>query len=194
MIHALLLTISALLVIAGSSEYCISIMHGRTKPHRITRLILLFVLALNFTGVIAAHGNLGAILYGGIICVFGVVFFLLSLRRGMGGTSVFDRVCFVIAMAGIIGWQITGSPVLGIWLAALADFVAYLPAFVKTWRHPDTESPWLYVLSGLAAVISTAAYPVGAVSAFQLVTVVCSAGILFCIYHRRLLPKRAAAA
>lgn len=190
---AVLLTISALLVIAGSSEYCISIIRGRTKPHRITRLVLLFVLALNFIGVIAAHGNPGAVLYGGIICAFGVAFFLLSWRRGMGGTSVFDRVCFVIGMAGVIGWQITGSPVLGIWMAALADFVAYLPAFAKTWRHPDTESPWLYVLSGLAAVISTVAYPIGVVSIFQLMTIVCAAGILVCIYHEKLLPKESKA-
>lgn len=165
-------------------------MRGRTKPHRITRLVLLFVLALNFAGVIAAHGNFGAILYGGIICAFGIAFFLLSLRNGMGGTTVFDWTCFVIAMAGVVGWQITGNAVLGILLAGLADLVAYIPAFIKTWKHPRTESPWLYILSGLAAILSTAAYPVGVVSVFQLITVVCAGGILICIYHQKLLPSR----
>lgn len=184
-----LLTISALLAITGSSSYCVSILRGRTKPHRITRLVLVFVLALNFIGVIAAHGNLGAALYGGIICVFGVAFFLLSLRRGMGGTTTFDWICFITAMAGVVGWQITGNALLGIWLAALADFVAYLPAFVKTWQHPHTESPWLYILSALAAALSLAVYPIGAVSIFQLITIVCSVGILVCVYHQQLFPR-----
>jgi multisubunit Na+/H+ antiporter MnhB subunit len=186
--HTILLSISALLAVVGSFSYCVSIVRGRTKPHRITRLVLLFVLALNFVGVIAAHGNPGAVLYGGIICAFGVIFFLLSLGRGMGGTTVFDWACFAIATAGVIGWQITGNAILGIWLAAFADFVAYVPAFVKTWKYPRTESPWLYILSGLAAILSTVAYPLGLVSAFQLITVVCAAGILVCIYHHRLFP------
>jgi hypothetical protein len=182
--HTILLSVSALLAITGSSTYCASILSGRTKPHRITRLVLLFVLTLNFIGVIAAHGNLGAELYGGIICAFGVAFFILSLRRGMGGTTAFDWICFVIAMAGVIGWQITGSAILGIWLAALADFVAYLPAFAKTWKYPRTESPWLYSLSGLAAILSLAAYPVTQVSIFQIMTIVCAFLMLICIYRQ----------
>lgn len=132
---------------------------------------------------------MGAVLYGGIIAAFGVAFFLLSIKRGMGGTTLFDWLCFMIAIGGVIGWQLTGNPLLGIWLAAIADFVAYMPAFLKTWRHPRTESPWLYVLSGLAAVLSMLAYPIGTVSIFQLITVVCAVGILFCVYHEKLLAK-----
>lgn len=187
--HAVLLTLSAISFIVGATIYCVSIVRGRTKPHRITRLVLLFVLLLNFAGVIAAHGNFGAILYGGVISVFGIASFLLSLRRGMGGTSAFDWICFAIAMAGVVGWQITGNALLGIWLAALADFVAYLPAFAKTWRHPDTESPWLYSLSWLSAVLSLVAYPISTVSIFQLMTIVCSVGMLALIYRPKLLPQ-----
>lgn len=181
-----LLTISAILTIIASCIYCASILNGRTKPHRITRLVLLFVLTLNFVSVLAADGNLGAELYAGIICFFGIAFFLLSLKRGMGGASFFDWACFVIAMLGVVGWQITGNAILSIWLAATADFVAYIPAFIKTWKHPNTESPWLYILSSLGAFLSLVAYKISYVSIFQIATILCGVIILICIYHEKI--------
>lgn len=182
-----LLILSAILTIVASSIYCVSILNGRTKPHRITRLVLFFVLTLNFVSVLAANGNLGAVLYAGIICFFGAAFFLLSLQRGMGGATVFDWVCFAIAMGGVIGWQITGNAVVGIWLAVAADLVAYIPAFLKTWEHPNTESPWLYILSSLGSFCGLIAYQISAVSIFQIFTILCGLIMLICIYHKKIL-------
>ena len=107
----------------------------------------MLILGLGFVGILSARGNFGAILYSGISFGFGVTCFVLSVRRGMGGSRLFDWICFAIAMAGVVGWHTTGNAVLSVWFAALADFVAYLPAYVKTWEHPSTESPWLYSLS-----------------------------------------------
>ncbi len=184
--QALLLILSAILTVIASCIYCVSILNGRTKPHRITRLVLFFVLTINFVSVLAADGNLGAELYAGIICFFGAAFFVLSLKRGMGGATVFDWVCFAVAMAGVIGWQITGNAILSIWLAAAADLIAYIPAFVKTWRFPNTESPWLYILSGIGAILGLIPYKITAVSIFQLSVIACAAVMLVCIYHKRI--------
>ena len=181
--QAALLTLSTILAIIGPTIYMVSIMRGRTKPHRTTRFVLMIVLTLNFISIMAADGNLGAKLYAGIVCFYGFAYFLMSIGRGMGGSSPFDWACLIIASAGIVCWQITGNPVLGIWFAVLADFVAYLPAFVKTWRHPSTESPWLYILSLFAALLSMAAYKIGPESAFQFLTILCCVVMLPCIYH-----------
>jgi hypothetical protein len=167
--------------------YCASILSGRTKPHRTTRFVVFVVLTLNFFSILAAHGNTGAEVYSGILFVSAIAFLILSLKSGMGGSSVFDWVCLVAALAGVIAWQLTDNPILGVWFAVLADLVAYLPAFVKTWRHPYTESPWLYLLSSLSSFFSLIAYRISAVSAFQVFTILCSWAMLVCIYHRRLL-------
>jgi hypothetical protein len=107
----------------------------------------------------------------------------------MGGTSVFDWICLAVALAGIVAWKIAGNPILGIWFAVFADLVAYLPAFLKTWRHPNTESPWLYALSASASFLSLIAYKISAVSVFQIFTILCSLAMLVCIYHKGL-PQR----
>lgn len=85
----------------------------------------------------------------------------------MGGTSTFDWTCLIIAFAGIVGWELTGNPLLGVWFSVLADLSAYLPAIVKTYKFPDTESPWYDALSRFAALISLMAYKIDATSIFR---------------------------
>jgi hypothetical protein len=184
-----LLSLSAIVTIIGSTIYIVSILKGRSKPHRITRFVLFFVLGLNFISAVAAHGNTGAKLYAGILAIYGAVFFFLSLKRGMGGSTFFDWTCLTIAAAGIVGWQVTGNAVLGVWLAAAADFVAYLPAIAKTWRHPHTESPWLYIDSMLGAFLSLVAYKISAVSIFQITVLVSGVMMIVAIYHKGLPQK-----
>ena len=100
--QAILLTISTILITAAGIIYCASIIRGRTKPHRTTRFAVLVILTLNFLSVLAAHGNLGAEVYSGILFVSAIAFFILSLKLGMGGFSVFDWTCLVIALSGVV--------------------------------------------------------------------------------------------
>jgi len=185
--RTVLLTLSVILELTSVFTYCVSIIRGKTKPHRITRLVLLFILSLSFISIVSAKGNFGAVIYSGISCAFAIVCFGLSIQRGMGGSDLFDWICFTIAMGGLIGWQLTGNAVLGVWLASLADFVAYLPAYVKTWRHPNSESPWLYILNIGGSLLSLAAYKLAAISVFQFTIMTTSVLMVLCIYHKNLL-------
>jgi len=105
----------------------------------------------------------------------------------MGGSSKVDWLCFGIAALGVVGWKITGNPVVAIWFSILADLSAYIPAFIKTWKHPKTESPWYYALSGLAALLSLIAYKLDASSVFQIYIIVCCVIMVALIYRRELL-------
>jgi multisubunit Na+/H+ antiporter MnhB subunit len=142
MTTTLALVLSAVFAVLAPIGYIISIIRGRSRPHRITRFILFFVLTLNFASILAAGGSPGAKLFAGIVFAQGTAIFAISLWRGMGGSSIFDWSCFAIALIGVIGWKLTGSPLVGVLFSVLADLAAYLPAFVKTWKHPHTESPW----------------------------------------------------
>lgn len=184
--QAILLTLSTIFALIAPISYIVSIIHGTSKPHRMTRFILFFVLTLNFISILAAQGNTGAKLFAGITFVQGVAIFLLSLWRGMGGASPFDFVCLFIAAIGIVGWKVTGNPVLGIWFSILADFSAYLPAFIKTWHHPHTESPWFYVTSSVAALLGLFAYNLDNSSIFQIYIALCSLIMVGLIYRKKL--------
>lgn len=188
--QAILLFISAVLVAVGPITYAVSIIKGKTRPHRMTRFILAFVLTLNFVSILAAKSNLGAEVFAGITFLQALLIFGLSLWRGMGGTSVFDWTCLVIAMAGVIGWKMTGNPLLGIWFSVLADFSAYLPAIVKTYKFPDTESPWYYAFSGFAALLSMIAYKIDETSIFQIYIIICCVVMVGLIYRKKIFTLR----
>lgn len=180
-----LLVISTILAIIAPLTYIVSIARGTSKPHRMTRFILFFVLTLNFICIIAAHGNRGAEVFAGVTFIQATVIFLMSLWRGMGGSSKFDWICFVIAAIGTVGWKVTGNPVVGIWFSIVADFSAYLPAFLKTWKHPHTESPWFYVTSACAALAGLIAYQLDASSLFQVYIILCSLIMVVLIYRKK---------
>ncbi|MDE2026302.1 MAG: hypothetical protein KGJ07_07445, partial [Patescibacteria group bacterium] len=181
--QAVLLITSTILVILSPITYIVSILKGKSKPHRMTRFILFFVLTLNFFSILAARGNTGAVIFAGITFVQALVIFFLSLWRGIGGTNTLDWICFIIAALGILGWKITGNPFAGIVFAILADFVAYLPAFIKTWKYPHTESPWYYLTGMFAAFFSLIAYTIELASIFQIYIIICCAVMFVCIYH-----------
>ncbi|MFN8016324.1 MAG: hypothetical protein U0R17_06940 [Acidimicrobiia bacterium] len=138
----------------------------------------------------AAKGNTGAILYAGLSFAHSGLLFGMSLWRGMGGKNRLDFTCLGIAVCGIIGWKLTGNALVGVWFAILADLAAYIPAFIKTWKHPNTESHWLYTLSILAAGLSLAAYPIKAESIFQIYIILASATMVLIIYRKRLIVQR----
>lgn len=187
--QAILLFLSALLVAAGPITYIVSIVKGKTRPHRMTRFILAFVLTLNFVSIVSAKGNLGAEVFSGITCLQALVIFGMSLWRGMGGTSVVDFVCLVIAAMGILGWKLTGDPIIGVWFSVIADFAAYVPAFIKTYKHPHTESAWYYILSGFAAFFSLIAYKIEPSSIFQIYILSCVIVMVVLIYRKDIQKK-----
>src|SRR6267142_243390 len=138
--QALLVTLSTIFLLIAPITYIVSILQERTKPHRMTRFILFFVTALNFLSILAVHGNIGADIFAGVMFAQSAVIFVLSLWRGVGGTTKLDWMCLAIAILGVIGWKITGNPVMGILFSILSDLSAYIPAFIKTWKHPYTET------------------------------------------------------
>ncbi len=180
------LILSTIFALIAPTSYIISIIRGTSKPHRMTRFILFLVLTLSFVSILAAHGNTGAKLFAGITFVQGVIIFILSLWRGMGGSSKFDFLCLFIAVFGILGWKLTGNPLLGIWFSILADLAAYFPAFIKTWHYPHTETPWFYITSSIAAFLSLSAYKLDTSSIFQMYIALCSFIMVGLIYRKNL--------
>ncbi|HEY1835245.1 MAG TPA: hypothetical protein VGG13_00280 [Candidatus Saccharimonadales bacterium] len=57
---------------------------------------------------------------------------------------------------------------------------------MKTWKHTKTESPWFYLTSALSALLALAAYPLAAVSAFQIYIVLCGLTMTAFIYRHEL--------
>lgn len=147
---------STILALLSPIFYASSILEGESKPHRTTRLVLLIITILSFAALFAQH-NTVAIFLAAVSALQSIVIFALSIKYGMGGRAKIDILCLVIALAGIIIWKITNNPITGLLASILADFVGMIPALIKTYKFPETETRTFYALDTAAATLTLCA-------------------------------------
>ena len=161
-LRTVLIVLSTMLALISSIIYARSIFRGEARPHRTTRFVLLIITVLSTASLIAQH-NTVAVWLAGVSAIQAIFIFYLSIKHGMGGWSWSDILCLLVALCGIIIWQTSQNPVLGLYCAILADFTGMIPALIKTYRWPETENVWFFGLDTIAGTCT-----VLAVSAFTL--------------------------
>ncbi len=152
----ILILMSTLLVLISPVVYIRSILEGKTKPHRTTRFVLLVITALTTWSLLDSHYSAGFWL-ALASTLQALVVFALSLKRGYGGWSRLDLICLAIAAIGIMVWQVSGHPIIGLYASILADYIGCVPTFVKTYKLPFTEIKLFYAMDTVAGILSLAA-------------------------------------
>lgn len=159
------LVLSTLLPLYSPVPYIRSILAGSTKPHRTTRLVYL-VIGLLTTLSLFTSGDRVALWISAVSLLQAIVLFFLGLKYGMGGWAKTDITCLILAIAGIIAWQTTNNPILGLYFGITADFIGTIPTLLKTWRFPESEEPIFYILDATAGVFNMLALTNWAVGDF----------------------------
>lgn len=145
--------LSTVIALISPIIYAKAIFKGEAKPHRTTRFVLLTITALS-TLTLFAQQDTVAIWLAGVSTVQAVFIFVLSLKYGMGGYAKSDIACLVVAVVGILLWQITDNPALGLYFAILADFTGMVPTLIKTYKLPHTEIYLFFLLDVFAGFFS----------------------------------------
>jgi len=88
----------------------------------------------------------------GALCA--IVTAIFSLKYGEPGWTRVDSSCVLGAGISILVWGVTGSALLALICALLADFMGLIPMFSHAYRKPDEEDKPARVLALLAAVFN----------------------------------------
>lgn len=140
--------IAAFLAIAGNVPYLREIVKGRVKPHPYTWLVGTIVSGIIVFGQIAKGAGVGV--WPTIASeVFTLIIFLFSLRFGFKGITKSDTFFLVLALSGVVLWVSTKDPTLSVIIAVGIDLISLVPTFRKTWTHPKTEAPILFIANTL---------------------------------------------
>ncbi len=144
-------------------------MRGVTRPQRMTRLVLSIITTITFIGLLAQK-NYAVLGLAFVSMLQGYAILGFSIKRGIGGKNPLDFICLGIAATGIILWQVTNEPLLAIVFSILADFAGMIPAVIKTYHLPFTESWPFFALDSMAGIfaflaitdvsLKTAVYPI----------------------------------
>lgn len=166
--------------------YTKSMLAGRAKPHRVTRLIVWLAAVAGVLGIINSP-NVAGIIFAGIFFARATYLLIMAVMYGVGGASPLDRICLVIAIFALVVYVVTGSGLLAITFGILADLIGYIPTFVKTWHRPQSEDPFFFGIEGVASLLAVfAIWELRVDILFPVYFVLCSAAVLFLIYRKRL--------
>jgi hypothetical protein len=78
----------------------------------------------------------------------------LSLKYGEYTWTRFDTACVIVCAITVMVWQTTRSPVLGLFGGILADAIAAVPQFRKSWKEPKDEPVFPWTMFAFASAIN----------------------------------------
>lgn len=145
----------ALATTVSLSAYAIgfvSILKGKFRPQRMTRFLLLLI-SLLFVGTLLAQGDTNAIWLALATFTGTLSIFILSIKRGIGGSSKLDITVFLMVIVSLIVWYTTKNPVLGLTMSIVTDFIAFSPTLIKAWVLPETEEWRFYVMDVISSFL-----------------------------------------
>jgi hypothetical protein len=143
---------SGIIVLIGAPFYAIDIFKGKTKPERTTWFIwsVLGVIAFFSQKALGAHWSL---VYAGIDALGSLIVFALSLKYGVGGWSVLDRIALAVALIGVALAYVAHRPLLAIVGIMLADAAGAVLTIRKTFKQPDSETSITWFGVGTSALL-----------------------------------------
>lgn len=139
----------------GSLSYLVSTLKGETKPNKVTWFMWALAPLIVFVAELQQGVGLSSLMTFAV--GFGplLIFFASFLNKKTGWKlTTFDVTCGVLSLIGLLLWGITRVGNVAIFFAILADGIAAIPTFVKSYYYPETENYQVFLFAGIGAVIT----------------------------------------
>lgn len=125
--------------------YLRSMIFGQTRPNLVSWFIWMLAPFIGVFFQLKAGAGLSVIPifmagFGPLI----VVFVSLVIKNGYWKINLFDIICGICALISLVIYIITHNAAVSILFAILADALAFIPTFKKSWNFPETESAYAY--------------------------------------------------
>lgn len=163
-----------------------SILKGRFKPQRMTRFLLFLIFVLIFASLLV-QGDKNSIYIAFITMISTFLIFILSIKRGIGGFSIFDFGVLFATIIALVIWGLSNNPLLGLLMTLVAWSFAYVPTIIKSWIIPKTED-WffylVYVVASLFSILSIKEYTLANL-AFPMYLIFANSLLVFIIIFRK---------
>ena len=140
----------------GYYPYIRSIIKGQVKPQRVSWGLWTILVGIAFVNQVVNDGGYSSFFIGSTFLLV-VTVFVLSIKKGMGGSGRLDRASLAAAILLFVGWATTRETRMSTILVVLIDGAGAAPTAYKAYVHPETEAYLQWITSGIAALISLAA-------------------------------------
>lgn len=145
--------ISGLISVVASLPYILDTFRGKTRPNIVTWLTWGSLSAITSFAVLSDHAVQTAI-FAGAMALSSFTIALVGLRYGLKRYTLFDIICQILAIIGIILWQVTSQPGLAVLFVIISGLVGALPTYRHIWLQPKEETLPTFVAYFIAELIA----------------------------------------
>jgi hypothetical protein len=147
------LILASIIMIGSVLPYLRDIIKGTTKPNLASWITWTLLTGIATAAEISAGEYVAAIFTGSAVVETALIV-ILGVWYGYVKYVMFDVVCQVAAIVGIILWQIFDSPTIGVLASVTIDFIGALPTVRHSWISPHEETWATYALAALGGVFA----------------------------------------
>jgi hypothetical protein len=121
-------------------------------------LIFLILSIIAFSSQYKLGARASLIFYGWFV-INNIILLSLSLRKnaGYGDVNMVNVVSFGLAIAAILLWRSTHSALTALICTLIADGIGALLIVIKAYKHPQTETIFMWKLGSIAAFLNVLA-------------------------------------
>lgn len=141
------------IVVLSFFPYIRHVLKGQTKPHAFSWFIWTLLTGTGAAAQLTAGAGAGAWpwIANSILCA---AVFVLAIKRGEKNFTKLDWFVLILALLALFLWSLTGNPLIAVVLVTIADCIAYIPTFRKSYHKPSEETLSIYLASSLFQTIS----------------------------------------
>lgn len=140
--------------------YIKNTLSGKTKPNRVSWLI--WFVAPMIASVIQFQQGAGIsaipVFMAGLIPFF-VLIASFRNKNAYWKLGTLDYICLVLSALALIFWLAFDEGVLATVFAIVADAIAFVPTYVKSWHAPETETLSSYYSGSFNSMLSLTTLP-----------------------------------
>lgn len=138
----------------GGFQYLLETVRGKIQPNKVSWLLWSIAPLIAFVAEISQGVGIQA-LTTFIVGFVPLLIFIASFfnRKAEWKLGTLDIICGALSVLGLVLWYVTKVGNVAIFFCILADGLASLPTFVKSYLHPESESSSVYIAGVINAVI-----------------------------------------
>ncbi|MBW4030997.1 MAG: hypothetical protein HIU57_10090 [Acidobacteria bacterium] len=142
--------VAVALSVLGSTSYVRDTLRGTTSPHRVTWGLWAIEGILAFVVEIQQRVGLASVMTLALgFMPLVVVLTSFVNRHAVWRVDALDIACGAVSVVGLVFWAFVSEPTVALVSFAMADFIAALPTYRKSWRSPESETPRVFVLGAV---------------------------------------------
>ena len=146
-------SVAGILALIDVIPYIVDIIKGKSKPHIVSWLTWTLLLIIGTSAAFAAHQTRSALLTLGDTIGTGLVL-IIGLKYGTAKYSLFDGMCQLAAILGLVFWLIFNSPAIAVIAVVSIDLIGSIPTIKHSWIKPEEETWQSFIIMTIASLLT----------------------------------------